>query len=226
MFNPDSLSPRAIGLRIRKARKNLGLNQVELAEELGLAVQQVSRYETGVHYPPIERIRDIAKITNTPLGFFLKTDETEAVDNSFFDPIQDFDTSVDDLPEDSPEPPANHQPEDSWKRTTPSWMIDALEAPVEKYGLTSSEIESLVNCFRFRPEYVQTALREILSARETVSDNSPPNLYPGIFCTLGEIREVVARHHHRAQIFDLLHRVELFLTAPSPTSKPSESEVT
>lgn len=65
-FKAESLAPR-----IKLARDIRGLSQSELAEKIGVVVQQVSKYERGVDYPTIKRLEAIAEATNFPLYWFL-----------------------------------------------------------------------------------------------------------------------------------------------------------
>jgi transcriptional regulator with XRE-family HTH domain len=49
-----------IGRRIRLRRRELGLSQTDLAEKLGLAFQQVQKYESGANRISVGRLPDIA----------------------------------------------------------------------------------------------------------------------------------------------------------------------
>ncbi len=55
-----------IGKRIRKFRQRQGLTQHDLAEKIGVTEKQISKIETGVHYPKFEnfvKILDSLDIT-------------------------------------------------------------------------------------------------------------------------------------------------------------------
>ncbi len=43
-----------IGKRIRKFRQRQGLTQHDLAERIGVTEKQISKIETGIHYPKFE----------------------------------------------------------------------------------------------------------------------------------------------------------------------------
>jgi transcriptional regulator with XRE-family HTH domain len=45
-----------IGRRIKELRKNMGQKQEDLAEKLGIEPRQLSKLETGKHYPSFETI--------------------------------------------------------------------------------------------------------------------------------------------------------------------------
>lgn len=57
-----------IARRIREIRKNLGLNQAEFAEELGVAQGSISKWESGRETPRIENLRRIAEKYDIPVG--------------------------------------------------------------------------------------------------------------------------------------------------------------
>lgn len=52
-------TPEAIGLQLRERRKELGLTQSELAEQLGTTRQWVSRLEKGVEGATIQRLLNV-----------------------------------------------------------------------------------------------------------------------------------------------------------------------
>ena len=47
---------------LRKLRRERGFTQEQLAEKMGVSFQTVSRWETGVVYPDIELIPEIADL--------------------------------------------------------------------------------------------------------------------------------------------------------------------
>ena len=59
------------GKVIAGARKKAGLTQEQLAEQVGVSVQAVSKWETGKNLPDIENLLQIAECTNTPYGMLL-----------------------------------------------------------------------------------------------------------------------------------------------------------
>ena len=55
-----------IGKKIRKFRQKLGMTQHDLAEKVGVTEKQISKIETGIHYPKFEnfvKILDSLKIS-------------------------------------------------------------------------------------------------------------------------------------------------------------------
>lgn len=66
---------KRLGARIRRARRQAGLSQAQLAERTGVKhPQSVSRWERGMQLPGLERVETIAAVTKKPLGFFLEQD--------------------------------------------------------------------------------------------------------------------------------------------------------
>ena len=60
-----------VGQSIRHHRKNAKLTLQSLADRLGIAYQQVQKYETGVNRVGAGRLMEIAEILNIPVaGFF------------------------------------------------------------------------------------------------------------------------------------------------------------
>ena len=55
--------------RLQFARKRAGLDQVEMARELGVTRQTISEYERGVSEPPIRRLVKIAELANVSLDW-------------------------------------------------------------------------------------------------------------------------------------------------------------
>lgn len=62
---PKILNPELqfeIGARITAAREARNLPKAQLARMLGMAFNQLHKYESGVNCPSVARIRDIAKL--------------------------------------------------------------------------------------------------------------------------------------------------------------------
>ena len=71
-----------LGNKIAMKRKNLGMTQVEFAEQLSVTRQTVSRWEAGTVMPDIDKIADIARILGVSCDYLLKDeaeDEEQAV---------------------------------------------------------------------------------------------------------------------------------------------------
>ena len=63
---------RYIGIALRFRRKELGLSQADLAKALGVAYQQVQKYEEGSSRISASRLSEIAKHLRVPMSYFLQ----------------------------------------------------------------------------------------------------------------------------------------------------------
>lgn len=61
-----------VGARIRLRRTLLGINQMKLAEAMGLTFQQVQKYESGANRVSSSRLYDAAHILDVPLSYFFE----------------------------------------------------------------------------------------------------------------------------------------------------------
>ena len=75
-----------IGGRIRARRKALGVSQEQLARSLGIAFQQVQKYEHGANRVSASKLYDVAKILDVPISFFF--DGLAVVDHLAPDPAR------------------------------------------------------------------------------------------------------------------------------------------
>lgn len=66
-----------LGNKIARKRKDIGLTQIEFAEELSVTRQTVSRWEAGTVMPDIDKISDIAEILGVSCDYLLKDDVTD-----------------------------------------------------------------------------------------------------------------------------------------------------
>lgn len=57
-----------LGKKIRRARKNKGISQEELADRVGLHYTTISRIERGVSNPPVETVNKISKALRVSLS--------------------------------------------------------------------------------------------------------------------------------------------------------------
>ena len=74
-----------VGQSIRHHRKNAKLTLQSLADRLGIAYQQVQKYETGVNRVVAGRLMEIAEILNVPVASFFggsRAPGDEAADES------------------------------------------------------------------------------------------------------------------------------------------------
>lgn len=62
----------AVGQRIRKRRKALGLSQTELAHNIGVKFQQVQKYETGANRVAASRLWKISEALKVPITYFFE----------------------------------------------------------------------------------------------------------------------------------------------------------
>jgi transcriptional regulator with XRE-family HTH domain len=64
-----------IGIKISQARREQGITQVELAAKMSVTRQTVSRWESGVAYPDIEKVVDLSNILHVSCDYLLRTEE-------------------------------------------------------------------------------------------------------------------------------------------------------
>jgi len=74
------MSRSNIGSRIKKARKEIGLSQKQLASALRLSDKAVSSYEVGRTTPSFETIKKIGKIVHKPIAYFDKDSNPKDLD--------------------------------------------------------------------------------------------------------------------------------------------------
>jgi transcriptional regulator with XRE-family HTH domain len=63
---------RLVGSRVRQRRMQLGMSQEQLAEQLGVTVPQVQKYEKGVNRIGASRLHKIAGLLGVPIGTFFE----------------------------------------------------------------------------------------------------------------------------------------------------------
>ena len=63
---------RLVGSRVRQRRMRLGMSQEGLAEQLGITVPQVQKYEKGVNRIGASRLHRIAGLLDVPIGCFFE----------------------------------------------------------------------------------------------------------------------------------------------------------
>src|SRR5579871_2554953 len=59
-----------VGKRIRLRRLQLSLSQTDLGQKLGVAFQQVQKYEKGTNRVSCSRLYEIAQILDVPVTYF------------------------------------------------------------------------------------------------------------------------------------------------------------
>ena len=65
---------------LQKLRKNKNISQEQLAEELGVSRQAVSKWESGASYPEMDKLVLLCKIFNCNLDDLLNKDITQIED--------------------------------------------------------------------------------------------------------------------------------------------------
>lgn len=63
-------TPTDLAIRIKTARKEARLSQLDLANGIGLSDKSISAYEQGRSVPPVSKLKQIADITKHPLSYF------------------------------------------------------------------------------------------------------------------------------------------------------------
>lgn len=63
--------------KLVQLRKKKGLSQLELAAELNVSRQAISRWESGNTVPSTENFKHLAKLYDVPLAYLLRDDEWE-----------------------------------------------------------------------------------------------------------------------------------------------------
>jgi transcriptional regulator with XRE-family HTH domain len=76
---PDLLDIQLLSDRIRNARKQASLSQIDLANMVGVSDKAISSYEVGRAVPPLDILKKISVITNKPMSFFFNEDESNQV---------------------------------------------------------------------------------------------------------------------------------------------------
>ena len=71
------ISGKEIGGIIKKRRRDLGISQQSLADELGVTYQQIQRYENGTNKLNIDNLQAIAGILQIPVTEFFTNLEPE-----------------------------------------------------------------------------------------------------------------------------------------------------
>src|SRR3954467_11559379 len=63
---------RLVGSQVRQRRMQLGMSQEQLAEQLGVTVPQLQKYEKGVNRIGAGRLHKIAGLLGAPIGTFFE----------------------------------------------------------------------------------------------------------------------------------------------------------
>ncbi len=68
-----------VGSRVRIRRRQLGSSQEKLGEALGIAFQQIQKYEKGKNRIGAGRLLDIAERLDVPISFFFPESESDSL---------------------------------------------------------------------------------------------------------------------------------------------------
>jgi transcriptional regulator with XRE-family HTH domain len=68
---PEGPFYRDLGRNLRAARAAAGKNQIETAEHLDVAFQQIQKYENGINRIPVDRLVRLAAYLEVPLVQFI-----------------------------------------------------------------------------------------------------------------------------------------------------------
>ncbi len=61
-----------IGERLRQRRRQVGISQIALGQEIGVKYQQIQKYETGHNRISASRLWSIAKALDVPITYFFE----------------------------------------------------------------------------------------------------------------------------------------------------------
>jgi len=76
------VSTKKIGLKIVKARKKIGISQVQLSEHLFISPQAVGKWERGESMPDITTFSRLAEILGVDLNYFSENFQSADIDNT------------------------------------------------------------------------------------------------------------------------------------------------
>lgn len=72
MYQPEKLKAR---------RKDLGMTQKEIADQLGITFQAYSAWERGIKEPSKEKVSQLEKILNVSVGYFTEIEIVRLYNN-------------------------------------------------------------------------------------------------------------------------------------------------
>ena len=65
------MDAKKLGKKIKMARVELDMTQVDLADAIKSKQKSISRYETGLSLPSLETLEKMSKALKKPFGYFL-----------------------------------------------------------------------------------------------------------------------------------------------------------
>ena len=72
-----------IGERLQQLRKEKGISQEKLAEQLHVTRQAVSKWETGQSYPDLDNLGALSKLYGVTADYILYGEDTKTQKNLF-----------------------------------------------------------------------------------------------------------------------------------------------
>ncbi|HUN97163.1 MAG TPA: helix-turn-helix transcriptional regulator [Bradyrhizobium sp.] len=81
---------KQVGARVRMRRLTVGMSQQKLAGGLGIAFQQVQKYEKGTNRIGAGRLQKIAQILDVPIGFFFQDRPAPGAKQAHPSDVSDF----------------------------------------------------------------------------------------------------------------------------------------
>ncbi|MES9904933.1 MAG: helix-turn-helix transcriptional regulator [Sedimenticola sp.] len=67
----DSEIRKAVGTRIKQLRKQKSWTQKELAKCIEGSYQQLNKYESGIHTPPLDKLIQLSKALDTTIDYLI-----------------------------------------------------------------------------------------------------------------------------------------------------------
>lgn len=80
--SPEKQLARSVGAIIASRRKAKGLTQAELAEQMDIEKETISRIETGVISPTLSRLAQLAECLDCDMGELLSAESPELLDQA------------------------------------------------------------------------------------------------------------------------------------------------
>jgi len=68
---------KAVGARIKQLRKQKSWTQKELAKHIDGSYQQLNKYESGIHAPPLDKLVQLSSALDTTIDYLVTGETTE-----------------------------------------------------------------------------------------------------------------------------------------------------
>ena len=79
-----------VGARIRERRRAVGLSQRQVADQIGVGDQDITKYERGVHRISAGRLYEIARALNTPIAYFFEGIDDQQPGDEHYDRLREI----------------------------------------------------------------------------------------------------------------------------------------